>query len=213
MTSAAGFIRTTLIGEGRAVSVNLDVPPTSGTPDTSLDDEDGKEREVFVNMNSRRLVGVLSALATASLVSSTFGGMVDVAGAIPAEHVSTQWAAGPTLAKGAGHLQCVNIWATASVSEEPFDEQLASSPNFGNSGCILDLTRRASFTLPGIAADSSAATMDSPRRPGDPSSSSGGIEEDDARALALPDAVHMFPLGALLAALAIRRMQRSARRA
>jgi len=175
-------------------------------------------------MNARRLVGVLSVLAAASAVSSTFAGTVDVAAseALCAEHTNPQWPVGlaQPLAKRGGPGDHLDILETQSVSlDEPGDsfdwlrtgpfDTLRTGSNNSDGALILDLARRSTYTSPAASAGQPTAGIDSPERGG----LAASLADDNARALALPDALRMFPLGALVAGLAIRRMQRSARRA
>jgi len=168
-----------------------------------------QEREFFVKTNSCGLMGVLSVLAMASVVSSAFAGMVDVAasGPIPKQPTLNQWTAGltPPVSARAGSPNSENTWAPQRTSSTPNDQE--SNPDSGDSGHVLVLARGVSFSLPHAAVNLSSAEGDSSRARKF-ASNPARTGHDDARALALPDALRMFPLGAAVAAVAIRRMQR-----
>jgi hypothetical protein len=155
---------------------------------------------------------MLSVLATASAVSSTFAGMVDVAasGAIPAQPGVGQWTFRAPLSDHAAQNDR-DIWGGDPTSNRTREDLAASSQSHTSGGLILYVPRPGSF--PPVVQGALPTPDASLPQSGGSSSNPVGPRDDDARALALPDAIHMFPMGAAVAAFAIRRMRRSTGRA
>jgi len=166
-------------------------------------------------MNLRWLVGVLSVFATGWGVPSSFAGTVDVA--IPIAGGPTASLSLPIFERVCPEPACGELvepvesaWPTCGLDAWEIRETSYGDPL--DAGHILNLAHRT-LTSSGFAAATSRSEVDSADAAGNVPTGPSRTGENDARALALPDAVRMFPLGAVVAALAIRRMRRSVRRA